>query len=321
MAGVDDDELYPIGDVARRTGLSVSAIRFYADTGVIAPTRVTAAGYRLYDVRAVARLELVRTLRELGAGLDEITQLLADNTSLRDLAATHLALVDGQVRRLRARQAVLRTIVRQDNPAEQVALMHKLVSMSDDDRDRLIDRFWDEMTAGLQVHPAFVELMRRQRPRLAAEPTAEQLEAWIELADLVRDEAFRRSLSEAYQSVFSSGRSRGVTSPDVTDRIERHRRILVEAREASEAGVPAGSAPAREIADRLAASAAEVSGYVRAQGMTGSPRPDAMESHSRFVGLLGRYSALVAAVNGTPRADATSAARTQEWLVAARRDI
>ncbi|NBE96631.1 MULTISPECIES: MerR family transcriptional regulator, partial [Nonomuraea] len=38
---MDDNELYPIGDVARRTGLSVSAIRYYSDAGVIDPTRVS----------------------------------------------------------------------------------------------------------------------------------------------------------------------------------------------------------------------------------------------------------------------------------------
>lgn len=314
MARVDDDELYPIGDVARRTGLSVSAIRFYADNGVLAPTSVTAAGFRLYDIRAVARLELVRTLRELGASLDEIRQLLADNTSLRDLATTHLALVDGQMRRLRARQAVLRTIVRQDNPTEQVALMHKLVSMSDDDRDRLVDQFWDEITEGLPVHPGFVERMRRWRPRLAAEPTAGQLEAWIELADLVRDEGFRRSMREAYQKSFSSDLAVTVTSPDALDRIERHRQILMEARAAHEAGLPADSVTAREIAGRLAASAAELGRYAQADDLTGGHRPGAMETHARFMGLLSRYGTLVATINGTPRPDP---ARTQEWLAAA----
>jgi DNA-binding transcriptional MerR regulator len=76
VAGNLNNELYPIGDVARRTGLSVSAIRYYSDAGVIAPTRVTEAGYRLYDIRAIARLELIRTLRDLDAGLDDIRRLL-----------------------------------------------------------------------------------------------------------------------------------------------------------------------------------------------------------------------------------------------------
>jgi DNA-binding transcriptional MerR regulator len=320
VAHVEDNELYAIGDVARRTGLSVSAIRFYADRDVITPTRVTPAGHRLYDVQAVARLEFVRTLRELGASLDEIRALLADNTSLRDLAATHLRLLEGRVRGLRARQAVLRTIVRQDNPTDQIALLHKLASMSDDDRERLLDQFWDEVTEGLEVHPAFVALMRGWRPRLAAEPTVEQLEAWIELADLVRDEDFRRSLREAYQKSFSSGRSRAVTSPQALDRIERHRQLLIEAQTAHKAGLPADSDPARELAGRIAASAAEISEFAQANGLTGPPRPDAMETHAHFMGLLVQYSKLVATVNGTPQADPAASKRTRQWLAAARGD-
>lgn len=100
--------------MARRTGLS--AVRFYADAGVVESTNHSDAGYRRYDVHAIARLELVRTLRELGAGLDDIRRLLADETPLRDLATTHLALVERQLRQLRARRAVLRTIVNQPTP-------------------------------------------------------------------------------------------------------------------------------------------------------------------------------------------------------------
>src|SRR5690349_16796917 len=142
------NELYSIGDVARRTGLSVSAIRFYADEGIVTPTSLTESGFRQYDVRAIARLELVRTLRDLGAGLDEIRKVLAAESSLQELAVTHLRLVEDQLRQFRARRAVLRTMVRQHTTAEQVSLMHKLVSMSDDDRDRLISEFWDFVTEG-----------------------------------------------------------------------------------------------------------------------------------------------------------------------------
>jgi len=60
------NELYPIGDVARRTGLNVSAVRFYADEGIVPPSGFSEGGFRLYDVTAIARLELVRTLRDLG---------------------------------------------------------------------------------------------------------------------------------------------------------------------------------------------------------------------------------------------------------------
>lgn len=66
---MDGDTLYSIGDLARRTGLTVKTIRFYSDSGIVPPTDRSPAGYRLYDIDALARLDLVRTLRDLGLDL------------------------------------------------------------------------------------------------------------------------------------------------------------------------------------------------------------------------------------------------------------
>ena len=46
---MDGDRLYSIGDLARRTGLTVRTIRFYSDRGIVAPAGRSPAGYRLYD--------------------------------------------------------------------------------------------------------------------------------------------------------------------------------------------------------------------------------------------------------------------------------
>ena len=73
-----EDTLYSIGEVAHRTGLSVSAIRYYADEGLVPPTDSTDSGHRLYDVDAIARLEFVRTLRDLETGLDGALKTLRD---------------------------------------------------------------------------------------------------------------------------------------------------------------------------------------------------------------------------------------------------
>ncbi|WKU05434.1 MerR family transcriptional regulator [Micromonospora sp. HUAS LYJ1] len=61
LVGSAVDDWLSIGEVARRTGLSVSAIRFHADEGVVAPAGYTGAGYRCYDARGVAALEPVGT--------------------------------------------------------------------------------------------------------------------------------------------------------------------------------------------------------------------------------------------------------------------
>jgi DNA-binding transcriptional MerR regulator len=65
----DDGTLITIGELARRTGLTVRTLRFYADSGLVVPAARSDAGYRLYDDAAAARAELVRTLRELGLGV------------------------------------------------------------------------------------------------------------------------------------------------------------------------------------------------------------------------------------------------------------
>lgn len=333
MAGVN--ELYSIGDVARRTSLSVSAIRFYADQGVVAPTGLTEGGFRQYDVQAIARLELVRTLRDLGAGLDEIRRVLVTETTLHDLAAAHLRLVEEQLQQFRARRAVLRTIVRQHTTAEQVSLMHKLVSMSDDERDRLINEFWDFVTDGLDVHPDFVERLRSRRPHLPEEPSTEQLEAWIELAEIVQDEEIRTAMRDFLHRTFDTeqGRLGGLmASPDMMARVERQRRLLLEARAARQAGVFADSAQARDLAERVAAGSAEL-----VAAMTGkydiddarrrivefNPNGETARRLADTTGLklLTRYHLLVATIDDTPRPDPGSdeAVATGEWLAAALR--
>lgn len=278
MAGVNELELYSIGDVARRTGLSVSAIRFYADEGVVTPTGLTEGGFRRYDVQAIARLELVRTLRDLGAGLDDIRSVLAAGTTLHDLAVTHLRLVEDELRRLRTRRAVLRTVVRQLTTVEQVSLMHKLVSMSDDDRDQLISQLWDFVTDGLDVRPGYVQRLQSRRPHLPEDPSTEQLEAWIELVGIVRDEEFRTALRDFYQRSFGTEQGKLMASPEMMARVERHRKLLLEARTSREAGVPAASPQARDIAEHVAAESSELAAAMT--GSTTSTRPGAASSSS-----------------------------------------
>jgi DNA-binding transcriptional MerR regulator len=85
----DRESLFTIGQLAERTGLSVRTIRFWSDLDVIPPTGRSAGGYRLYDAAAVARLDLVRTLRELGLGLETVRQILTRQRTVVDVARAH----------------------------------------------------------------------------------------------------------------------------------------------------------------------------------------------------------------------------------------
>jgi DNA-binding transcriptional MerR regulator len=327
---MSDQEMYPIGDVARRTGLSVSAIRFYSDAGLIEPTHVTEAGYRLYDIRAIARLELVRTLRDLDTGLDDIRRLLDGGTSLHDLLVAHLELVERQERGLRARRAVLRTLVKQGGTASQAALMHKLVSMPDEERERLVDDFWNEVGADLDVPAGFVDRLRTMRPHLPEDPTAAQLEAWIELADLVRDEGFRDAVRSYLHDTYSAAPGRVIAGAPMQDFIHTEgARIGKEITEAYRSRVPADSVRAQELAVRLADAAAGVAGkrstaesrerLATAYDLVEELRQEDSSEEVRYTATHGRYLALVAAINATPPDSDEETAALSAWLAAALR--
>lgn len=314
MVDVNDTARYTIGELARRTGLSVKTIRFYSDTGVVPATDRTASGYRLYDVTAVSRLELVRTLRELGAGLDEVKQVLARETTLAQLASAHLGLLEEQMRVLRIRRAVLRAVVKLDRTTEEAKIMQELAKMPDEERNRLIDEFWDEVSADaeeLNVTPGFTEWMRSAKPNLPDDPSTEQLEAWIELAELVQDQDFRRAVRALYQE-HSDRRDAGEPMVE-QEQAPKWWAITDEAKAAVESGAAPDSAEGRALADRLIALAT---------GDWGKPdtpefRREMADSYEGHDPRMSRYWELLAIINDWPRHPVTDEAT--RWLAAALR--
>ncbi|MBS2538680.1 MerR family transcriptional regulator [Catenulispora sp. NF23] len=185
---------FTIGDLARRTGLPVRTIRFYADEGVVPETGRTPAGYRVYDVDAVARLDLVRTLRDLGVDLPTVRRVLAREAALAEVAAAHAEALDVQIRTLRLRRAVLGAVAARGASHQEMDLMHRIARMSDAERRRMIEDFADSVFGGVDANPELVEMVRAATPELPDDATAEQVEAWIELAELTQDPDFRASV-------------------------------------------------------------------------------------------------------------------------------
>ena len=200
MGGMEGDERFTIGELARRTGLSVRTIRFYSDAGVVPPSGRSSAGYRLYDAGAVARLETARTLRDLGLDLETVTRVLDRELTVGDVVTLHADALDTQIRILRLRRAVLRAVVKRNTTLEEMELMHKLAKLSEEERNRILTDFYDEVFGGLDMDPEFEQRMRSVTPDLPDDPTPEQVEAWIELAELVQEPAFRRRVREMSQA-------------------------------------------------------------------------------------------------------------------------
>ncbi|MFD9375908.1 MerR family transcriptional regulator [Streptomyces sp. NPDC059999] len=140
---MDVTTLYSIGELSRRTGLSVRTIRFYSDSGVVAPTTRSPAGHRLYDLDALLRLELLRTLRELGMDLATIRRVLDRELSVAEVAAAHADALDVQIRVPQLRRSVLRVVAGRGSNPEETKLMHRLTQLSGEERRRLIDDFME----------------------------------------------------------------------------------------------------------------------------------------------------------------------------------
>jgi DNA polymerase-3 subunit beta len=91
-------ELITIGALARASGLTASALRFYADCGLLSPVRVDPdTGYRYYSAAQLSQAALIRQLRQAGVPLDIVTVVLSGD------AERSGQLLDGYVAELRLR--------------------------------------------------------------------------------------------------------------------------------------------------------------------------------------------------------------------------
>ena len=65
-----------VNQIAKQTGVSVRTLHHYDAIGLLKPTEITEAGYRLYDADALERLYLIIVYRELGFSLKKIAEIL-----------------------------------------------------------------------------------------------------------------------------------------------------------------------------------------------------------------------------------------------------
>ena len=283
---------YAIGRLARLSGLPVKTIRFYSDSGLLPPSARTEAGHRRYDESDLARLQLIRSLRELGLDLDTISGLLSARRSLAEVLVAHTAALETRIRSLQRQLAVVRAAA--DSPTEATLRRTLVLSKLDaTERRALLGQFWDEATAGSPLDPADLEPMRRAgTPDLPDDPTPAQLDAWLELAELATDADFVASLRRA-----ASWMERAASGRPIDARaLQAESTAAMEgAVAAARDGIRADSAAARPVLRRLTAA------YARALG-----RRDSAAFRSWLIDQLDaahdaraeRYWSLVATVRG-----------------------
>ena len=109
-----------IGELAQRTGLAPSRIRFYERIGLLQPPQREANGYRSYPEQAVVTLGIIATAQKTGFSLEELRQLLPADLS----QWKHDALLSSLLQKVVALDQMLEQLTQ--NRADLLALMAEI---------------------------------------------------------------------------------------------------------------------------------------------------------------------------------------------------
>jgi DNA-binding transcriptional MerR regulator len=242
---------WSIGDVSKRTGVRVKTLRFYADEGLVPPSGRTANGYRLYSDADVSKLELVRTLRDAGLGLSEIRSVLERDLSLAEALRLRLGAIEAHITSLQQVAAALRAALRSEPTEQDIRRLTMVTKLSTEERKALIEQFYQSVSEGLL--PRMREKIEAHAPRLPDDPTPEQLDAWIELSEIISDPTFVESLRRDTREVWSRGLD-----------VENMQRLNDELAQAGQAARAAGTAPesagGKALIERYLSGLAELAG-------------------------------------------------------------
>jgi DNA-binding transcriptional MerR regulator len=305
-----------IGELARRTGLTVKTVRYYSDLGLVPEAERTLSGYRRYDGAALVRLEFVRTLRELGLDLATVRRILERHSDLPAVAASHADALGAQIRLLRIQRSALRALARRQPTPKEVERMNRIAQATADERRHLIQEFVDSIFEDADIAPElapqarqFHERMRSVTPELPDEPTDEQVDAWIELAELIREPTFRDKLREMGRRSFGGD---SAVAPADSQRLATL--VTEKAGAAHAAGIDPASAAATPVVDELAGA------FAASGGRTDDPayRRELLDQLELAIEPRAeRYWQLMAIINGWPPIPATT--HLWAWFVAALR--
>ena len=90
-----------VKEIAKRTGVSIRTLHHYDAIGLLKPTVITEAGYRLYDQEALEKLYLILLFREIGFPLKQIRGILdAPDHHRNRVLEQQIALMERKQRRL-----------------------------------------------------------------------------------------------------------------------------------------------------------------------------------------------------------------------------
>jgi hypothetical protein len=165
--------------------------------------------------------------------------------------------------------------------------------LSNEERKAVIEQFYQRVWDGIAVDRQWMrEMAEASTPKLPDEPTPEQIDAWIELSELVSDPTFIENMRARAADVWNDGF-------DAAAYKRASDAAIRAAREALDRGVAPTAAEAAPIVHGFVADLAAASGKAADAAFVASMR----EKHERYEAQDprgSRYWELVAIMNGQP---------------------
>ena len=141
-----------VNQVSKLTGVSVRTLHHYDAIGLLKPTQITEAGYRLYDDTALRRLQTVLLFRELEFPLQEIKRIL-DSPDFNAAAA-----IDDQIKLLELRRQHLDDLLKHARQIQKTGVISMNFKPFDTTK---IDQYAAEAKAKWGKTEAYTEYEKR----------------------------------------------------------------------------------------------------------------------------------------------------------------
>jgi len=146
--------VYSIGRLSKKTNISIRALRYYDEIGLLKPAKVAESGYRYYSNEEIETLRHISALKELGFTLASIKELLASGKGTRearwrDYLSLELAAIAEERKRLDEMEKLLLTTrhdfeMKRDIGPEELFLFIRSLSSPPETREAFLARHFTE---------------------------------------------------------------------------------------------------------------------------------------------------------------------------------
>lgn len=165
-----------VKEVSEITGISIRALRYYDEIGLLKPTQLTEAGYRLYDNKALEKLQQIMFFRELEIPLIDIKEIMENsNYDKEQILLTQKSLLENKRNRLNGIIELITDVMKGNNTMNFEAF-------NDDD----VQKIWEHMEEYMPKEEFDIQVKKYGSVEKYREHLAEGLKDNKVSADLIR---------------------------------------------------------------------------------------------------------------------------------------